>query len=110
MDPQELEGLLWAAASDGTQSKAHSMRAAFALTRLWRHDSDALCHVTSILARLGHVYEAAATCRRAFRIEPRQACATFCSLHFALWTCDFAALDALREHAVSAVEAAIAGE
>lgn len=43
-------------------------------------------------------------------MEPRQACAIFCSLHFAMWRCDFAALDALRERAVAAVEAAVAGE
>ena len=104
--PQELERLLWEAASDGPRARA--LRAALSLKRLWQDDADALCHVTALVASIGHVDVAASVCRQALRAQPREACAIFCSMHFALWNCDFDALDALRARAVAALEVAVA--
>ena len=104
---QELERLLWTAASDHAQSSTHALRAASTLARLWQDDSEALCHVTSVLAGLGHVDAAAAACRRAFLVQPQEDCAIACSLHFAIWTCDFKAIDAVRPRAIARVESQV---
>lgn len=54
----ELERLLWEAASAGPPQRG-AVRAATALSRLWHDDADALCHITSVLARLGEIEGAA---------------------------------------------------
>ena len=106
---QELEHLLWDAAIDSSQPQHVKFRAAWSLARLWQDDdTDAMCHVTAILANLGFTNGAAAVCRRAFRVNPQEPCAIFCNLHFALWTCDFDTVEALRGRATAAVESAIA--
>ena len=105
-----LERLLWDTASgSGGQGRPNAQaRALVALARLWQDDAEALCHVASALASVGHAHRAEAACRRALRVQPREACATFCALHFALWTCDFDSADALRARAIAAVESAVA--
>ena len=107
-DPVALERLLWRAASDGAQPRAHAARAAAALRRLWQDDAEALCHVTAVFAALGQVDDAASVCRRAEHVQPLEPCAIFCALHYALWTCSFDSYASLRERAVAAVAAAVA--
>lgn len=97
-----LEHLLW------SEVGGAGGRSAAALARLWQDDAEALCHVASAMASVGHTRRADATCRRALRVQPREACAIFCLLHFALWTCDFDSVDALRARAIAAVESAVA--
>ena len=110
-EEEALERLLWDAAGGsrgpGRPPNAQA-RASVALARLWQDDAEALCHVASVLASIGHTRRAEAACRRALRVQPREACAIFCVLHFALWTCDFDSADALRPRAVAAVESAVA--
>ena len=48
-----------------------------------------------------------AVCQRALRASPTEACATFCSLHFALWSCDFDSLDALQARVTASVQASV---
>jgi hypothetical protein len=105
-----LEHLLWdeVGGAGGRGPPQAQVRAAAALARLWQDDAEALCHVASAMASVGHTLRADATCRRALRVQPREACAIFCVLHFALWTCDFDSVDALRARAVAAVESAVA--
>ena len=131
----EIERMLWDAAIDVSQSQPLSARAAASLARLWQDDAEALCHVTAVLATLGNVSGATATCRQALRVHPYEPCvsvarmllaathpatctadspclslqAIFCSLHFALWRCEFDAFDVLRLRAIDAVATAVAG-
>ena len=104
-----LEHLLWDVGGAGGRGPPQAQaRAAAALARLWQDDAEALCHLASAMASVGHTLRADATCRRALRVQPREPCAIFCVLHFALWTCDFDSVDALRARAVAAVESAVA--